>query len=119
MLPLTVMFPVLYVPFADWAQHGICGRGVLLDLVSYYEADGSQIPYDPWTTHAIPLADILQCAKKQGVEFRLGDILLLRMGFIRRFGTSTTEERASFHNKPETLYVDVSLIEGVECVGTY
>ncbi|CAL1711698.1 unnamed protein product [Somion occarium] len=87
----------------NWAQHGICGRGVFLDLVSYYTSGGVPLPYDPWTTHAIALKDIQDCAKKQGVEFRQGDILLLRMGFIQRFNSATPEERLSFHGKPETF----------------
>lgn len=89
----------------DWAKHGICGRGVLVDLVSYFESGGSPLPYDPWSSHSVELKDILACAKKQGVEFRLGDILILRVGFIRRYSSSSLEERLSFHGKPETLYV--------------
>lgn len=103
--PLKVVMTILTDIYLDWAQHGICGRGVFLDLVSYYESGGSSLPYDPWTTHAIPLKDILDCAKKQGVEFRLGDILLMRMGFIRRSNSASGEERASFQGKQETLYV--------------
>ncbi|KAK7679602.1 hypothetical protein QCA50_017313 [Cerrena zonata] len=87
----------------NWAKHGICGRGVLVDLVSYFESGGSPLPYDPWSSHSVELKDILACAKKQGVEFRLGDILILRVGFIRRYSSSSLEERLSFHGKPETF----------------
>ncbi|CCM04546.1 uncharacterized protein FIBRA_06727 [Fibroporia radiculosa] len=87
----------------NWAQHGICGRGVLLDLVRYYTTSGGSLPYDPWTTHAIPPKDLEDCAKQQGVSFRQGDILLLRVGFMQRFNTATQEERDSLNGKPETL----------------
>ena len=106
MLPLTVMFPVLYVPFADWAQHGICGRGVLLDLVSFYTSgsnDLSALSYDPWQTHAITVSDLEACAKKQGVEFKRGDILLYRMGFTKRYYEALPGERDGLSGKPETL----------------
>ncbi|KAI0956554.1 hypothetical protein AcW1_005205 [Taiwanofungus camphoratus] len=87
----------------NWAQHGICGRGVLLDLVRYYTSSGSPLPYDPWTTHPIPLTDLEACARQQGVTFKQGDILLIRMGFIQRFYAATQEERDSLRGKPETF----------------
>lgn len=87
----------------DWSQHGICGRGVLLDLVSYFKELHGKLPYDPWTTHPILLQDILGCAKKQDVTFRQGDILLLRVGFIQKYYITTQEDRDSLAKKPETL----------------
>ena len=92
--------------FADWAQHGIVGRGVLLDLVRFYTADGTKpLPYDPWTSHPIPLADIEACAAQQGVTFRTGDILILRVGFTQKWWTVTRAEREALSAKPETLCV--------------
>ncbi|KAI0355185.1 hypothetical protein OH77DRAFT_1425248 [Trametes cingulata] len=88
----------------NWAQHGICGRGVLLDMVKFYsEANGGRLPYDPMTTHAVPAADLIACAQKQGVTFRRGDILLIRVGFIQRYYGGTQEERNSIAQKPETF----------------
>lgn len=89
----------------DWAKHGICGRGVLLDLVLYYTESDADLPYDPFTSHPISVAELEACAKKQGVEFRSGDILILRVGFIRKYNTVTNEERAALGSKEETLYV--------------
>ena len=75
----------------DWANHGICGRGVLLDLVRYWDAKGT--PVDPWTNYAITPKELEECAKAQGLTFRRGDILLLRVGFIQKYHESTREER--------------------------
>lgn len=75
----------------DWANHGICGRGVLLDMVKYWEAKGT--PTDPWTDRAITPKELEECAKAQRVTFRRGDILLLRVGFIRKYYESSNEER--------------------------
>ena len=96
---LVKIFPI------DWAQHGISGRGVLLDMVKFYTAGGGSLPYDPWTTQAVPLKDLLECAKQQGLTFRHGDILLIRFGFTQRYYSASTEERDGLAGKPETLYV--------------
>lgn len=80
--------------FSDWAEHGICGRGVLLDLVGYFTAGGTKpLPYDPWTTHAITREELEACAEAQGVTFRRGDILLIRAGFMQRWYAAKQAER--------------------------
>jgi len=87
----------------NWANHGICGRGVLLDLVRYYTSNGSQLPYDPWTTHGITVNELEAVAKHQGVQFRTGDILLIRVGFIQKYYAVSQEERDALPGKPETF----------------
>ncbi|KAL4065068.1 hypothetical protein J3A83DRAFT_4435575 [Scleroderma citrinum] len=78
----------------NFAKHGICGRAVLLDLVEYYTSDtGSELSYDPWSPHALSVADLEACARKEGVVFRQGDILLLRVGFIQKYYASSIEEK--------------------------
>ncbi|KAI0713745.1 hypothetical protein C8Q76DRAFT_469104 [Earliella scabrosa] len=87
----------------NWAQHGICGRGVLVDLEKYYTDLHGKLPYDPFTTHPITVADIVDCARVQGVTFRQADILLLRVGFTQRYYGATQEERDELSGKPETF----------------
>ncbi len=90
----------------DWAQHGICGRGVLLDLVSFYTSSSNNLaalPYDPWQTNALPASDLEACAKAQGVTFKRGDILLIRMGFTKKFLEAEQAEREGLSGKPEAL----------------
>ncbi|PFH53529.1 hypothetical protein AMATHDRAFT_73341 [Amanita thiersii Skay4041] len=87
----------------NWAKHGICGRGVLLDLVGYYTKSGDALPYDPWSSHPITVTELEACAKHQGVTFRRGDILLIRVGFIQKFYASTPEETEQLSQKPETF----------------
>ncbi|KAF7295847.1 hypothetical protein HMN09_01128000 [Mycena chlorophos] len=86
----------------NWANHGICGRGVLLDLVEFLSKNGV-LPYDPWTTHAFTVAELEACAKAQGVSFRRGDILIIRAGFTRKYYESSQELRDSLRGKPETF----------------
>ena len=87
----------------DWAQHGIVGRGVLLDLVKFFTDSGKkELPYDPWQTHAITLQDLEACAKAEGVTFRQGDILLLRVGWIQKWYSESQEERDRLATIEET-----------------
>ncbi|KAL0947805.1 hypothetical protein HGRIS_013878 [Hohenbuehelia grisea] len=101
--PLNIDPSQLKLGIQNWAQHGICGRGVLLDLVSYFTASGSPLPYDPWTTHAITVEDLKACAAVQGTTFRQGDILLLRVGFIRKYYASSQAEKDALSGRPETF----------------
>ena len=94
---LTALFP----PPPDWSNHGICGRGVLLDLVHYYTADGDALPYDPWTSHPISVAELEACAKKQGVTFRRADVLLVRVGFIQKYYAAHNDAKAALRGGSE------------------
>lgn len=77
-----------------------------MDLVRFYTDNGAKpLPYDPWTTHAIPTSDLEACAKAQGVTFLTGDILILRIGFTQRWYAATRAEREALHTREETLYV--------------
>ncbi|KAJ7500437.1 putative cyclase-domain-containing protein [Mycena galericulata] len=91
-----------HIGIQNWANHGICGRGVLLDLAKFLCTDGV-LTYDPWTTHTITVSQLQACAKAQGVQFRRGDILILRVGFIKKYYESTQESRDSLRGKPETF----------------
>lgn len=58
---------------------GICGRGVLIDYHAYAEAHG--IEYCPGDTHNISIQALERVAVWEGVDFRPGDILLVRTGW--------------------------------------
>ena len=60
-------------------------------MVKYWETKGA--PVDPWTSYPITPKELEDCARAQGVRFQRGDILLLRVGFIRKFYESTREDR--------------------------
>ncbi|KAJ7061472.1 putative cyclase-domain-containing protein [Mycena amicta] len=90
----------------NWATHGICGRGVLLDLVSYHtslSADKKTLSYDPWSSHAVTVAHLEAAAQAQGVKFRRGDILILRVGFIKKYYEASQEERDALGTLQETF----------------
>lgn len=65
------------------AAKGIVGRAVLLDLCRYFESVGR-----PWQSLGQDVAtadDLEACLKYQKVTLEAGDILLIRMGWVRDF----------------------------------
>lgn len=70
---------------------GVCGRGVLLDWVTY--AEKYNISYNPVSRQEIPISDLEACAKEQGVQFQVGDILFVRSGFVKWHNNATDDER--------------------------
>ncbi|EIN07896.1 hypothetical protein PUNSTDRAFT_104025 [Punctularia strigosozonata HHB-11173 SS5] len=110
--PSKVTAQFLRFGIQNWANHGICGRGVLLDMVNYYEATGRD--FDPWVTQSVTLDDIEGCAKAQGVSFRPGDILLLRVGFIKKYYASTQEEKDSLSGRPTENFAGIEQSEDMK-----
>ena len=79
------------------AEHGVVGRGVLLDIARY-KGKRSLASGEP-----ITVADLDGAAAAQGVEIRAGDILLVRTGWIGVF----------YEQGPEAFYTDPFLEPGL------
>jgi kynurenine formamidase len=62
-----------------WAQKGIAGRAVLLDVCRSAQAAGHA--YDPGSDHPISVNDLDRARRDAGVDYQPGDVLLLRTGF--------------------------------------
>ncbi|MDP3951856.1 cyclase family protein [Microbacterium sp.] len=73
------------------AEHGIAGRGVLLDMPKFFSDRGEEMS----RTRAFTPADLEEAADHQGVGFESGDILLLHTGWAERYLSMTAEERRS------------------------
>ena len=58
---------------------GLVARGVFIDYKLWAEENGKD--YDPFTDHRISIEELETVAKKQGVEFKQGDVLIVRSGF--------------------------------------
>ncbi len=71
-----------------WSEHGIAGRGVLIDLPRYM---GDAFKMDRIEMDG-PLIEAI--AAKQGVELKPADILLLRTGWMTRYLSLSDAERA-------------------------
>lgn len=60
------------------ARGGLVGRGVLIDFKAYMESQSK--PYHSLDGYRITVEDLEEVARHQGVEFRRGDILIIRTG---------------------------------------
>jgi len=74
------------------AEHGIVGRGILLDYASWLSSQSPPISYDPFQRHSIPLAHLQAVAEAQGTEIKFGDILIIRSGYIAAQNQKSGEE---------------------------
>lgn len=88
-----------------WAQHGIVARGVLLDFATYAEAHGISINH--YENDKISHATLVEVGKSQGIDIRpesqggdikVGDVLLIRSGFLKNYRSIDTAERIEKHS---------------------
>lgn len=54
--------------------------------------------YDPHQVHPISVKAIIDCAKAQGVEFKYGDILIVRTGFTWKYTRLDSKGREDLTN---------------------
>ncbi|KAL7892223.1 hypothetical protein HDV64DRAFT_273546 [Trichoderma sp. TUCIM 5745] len=70
---------------------GIVGRGILVNWLRWWEHQnpGKEAP-SAISTYSIPASELEEVLKFQGTEYRQGDILIVRTGFVRwhEYGTS-------------------------------
>ncbi|CAM1503942.1 Fc.00g015330.m01.CDS01 [Cosmosporella sp. VM-42] len=86
----------------DWQEKGVVGRGVLIDLHSWYEEQG--IEYDPFAKTAIPLKHLKACLAAQGTEIKFGDILITRTGFMVAHAAKPDADLETLrHTEPHTF----------------
>lgn len=90
-----------------WSQHGIVGRAILIDYVGYAEANNLPA-LDYYDNQSIPLSALVAAGKAQGIDVRpaaqggdvrVGDILLIRSGFIKNYRSLSPEDRVRLHSK--------------------
>jgi hypothetical protein len=91
-----------------WSEHGIVGRGVLLDLARHRASAGTPIDYR--RRAAFSADDLDATAAAQGVTLEPGDIIVLRTGWVRFvLEEMTPAERTAFREN-----VDAKLCPGIE-----
>ncbi len=86
------------LPTADhWhARGGIVGRGVLIDFKSYIEATTGKA-FSPLDGHRITVQEVEAVARHQGLEFKPGDIMIIRTGYTEAIANPTPGLFAKFH----------------------
>ncbi len=79
-----------------WAQRGIVGRGVLLDVAGHLASTGRE--FDPFVRRAITVDELRETATAQAVELRTGDILCVRIGWQEAYRALSRDERVSYRD---------------------
>lgn len=74
-----------------WAQRGIVGRGILLDVARHFANTGRALL--PNRTTDITAADLREVAAAQGTQLLEGDMLLIRTGWMHWYSQTSAEER--------------------------
>ncbi len=74
-----------------WARRGIAGRGVLVDFARW--AQKHNIAFDPGGRSEITVTQLQTAASEQEVTFQVGDILLLRTGWMQWYLSLEQRER--------------------------
>jgi len=75
-----------------WASRGVVGRGVLLDVSRHLDAMGT--PVAPWAGGALTADLLREVASAQGVHFSVGDILMVRTGWMGAYLSLSVQGRA-------------------------
>lgn len=91
------------------ARHGIVGRGVLLDWREY--AKEHNLTYSPFSSHGIPLQELIEVAEAQKVTFTPGDILLIRTGWIEEYHKLSYNEKVRLARREERAFIGVEASE--------
>jgi hypothetical protein len=83
-----------------WARRGVVGRAVLADVGRWRESVGR--PLDPAAPSAIEIADLMATLEAQKVEVEVGDILLMRTGWLTWYRALGPDERVELAATPHT-----------------
>lgn len=74
-----------------WARHGMAGRAVLLDMPATMAA--LSIPYEPGGSAEFTVEHLEAARERAGVDYAVGDVLLLYTGFVEWYRQSPAATR--------------------------
>ena len=77
-----------------WAEHGLAGRGVLIDVAGHRASSGA--PLDPREGTPITVEMLEETLQAQGAALAPGDFILLRTGYLAAYLAAGPSERESF-----------------------
>lgn len=80
------------------ARGGLVARGVLVDWKRYVEEVRGQKEWHPLDGYKVTVSDLEEAAKHFGVEFRSGDVLVVRTGLTSILESPTPEDFARMAN---------------------
>lgn len=82
---------MLKPPEIAWTAKGIAGRGVLIDYASWVKE--KNISYERFAKHGISLEDVKAIAQMENLDFKPGDILFLRTGYVQAYKALSPDRR--------------------------
>jgi len=83
---------------------GLVARGVLIDYKAW--ADKQGIKYDPFDAHRFTTDDVEKVAKDQGVEFKFGDVLIIRSGFTAPLSGASAADQEKMLGTHRTVGIE-------------
>ena len=75
-----------------WAQRGIAGRGVLLDIDALLGSAGTG--FDPASTRPITVVELEAARERAGIRWQPGDVMLLHTGYLEWYLRQGADVRA-------------------------
>lgn len=89
------------------ARKVVAGRGVLLDVGRYYERRNIAFDYSKALT--VPLSDLQATLAEQRTEIKAGDILLIRLGWLKYYLSADPEVRRGYGLKARLPGIETSV----------
>lgn len=96
----------------QFAEHGIAGRGVLVDIAGWIETGDDT--YDPLHPRPVTVADVEATLAWQGTELEHGDLLCIRFGWPGAYRALNEQQRIDYAEAPT-----FAGLEGSEDVARY
>ena len=81
-----------------WADHGIAGRGVLIDVAGWQASQGAH--YQAMQPHAVTVDELRQVLAAQNSVLEPGDILCVRFGWVDAYRAMDIEARTRYAEAP-------------------
>lgn len=89
----------------DWHRRGgLVARGVFIDYKLW--ADRNGIAYSPFSAHRVTVREIETVAREQGVQFKPGDVFIIRTGFTDALTPMSAAEQADALGTHQTCGVE-------------
>jgi kynurenine formamidase len=89
------------------ARKVVAGRGVLLDVGRYYERHN--VTFDYSKASVVPLSDLRATLAEQRTELMTGDILLIRLGWLKYYLSADAEVRRGYGVKARLPGIETSV----------
>jgi kynurenine formamidase len=91
-----------------WVEHGMVGRGVLLDVARHLAERGD---FDPFVKRSLTPAELDEVAEAQGVTIEMGDVLCVRTGWMAKYRSQDAEGRKAANDSH--AFVGLAADEGM------